>query len=105
MSASGTTGVIGRLVGAGLLQRDAGPANHHNVRLRATDAAAAVLPLAPASVVSTACEWANLTSPQRATIADFVLRLTELVERDTEALHADAAKARAGGIPSPPQWS
>jgi DNA-binding MarR family transcriptional regulator len=105
MSAGGTTAVIGRLVGAGLLQRDAGPANHRNVRLTATDRASAVLPLAPASAASTACDLANLRPSQRATIADFVLRLTELVERDTEAMHADAVKAHADEVPSPPQWS
>ena len=56
LSASGTTGVIRRLVAAGLVDRDSGPANNRDVRVRAVDREAEQLLVSPDSQVEAACD-------------------------------------------------
>jgi DNA-binding MarR family transcriptional regulator len=89
ISASGTTGVMRRLVAAGLLCRDGGPANHR---------------AAPVSQVAAACEELDLSPTEREAIAAFVLRLIEPVEVDADAMRAAATRARVR-VPAPPRWS
>jgi DNA-binding MarR family transcriptional regulator len=103
ISASGTTGVIRRLVAVGLVRRDSGPANHRDVRLRAVGPEAEKLRAAPASHVATACEGLDLSAPERGAIAAFVLRLAELVEVDADAMRATATRADVR-VPAPPRW-
>jgi DNA-binding MarR family transcriptional regulator len=104
LSASGTTGVIRRLVAAGLVRRDSGPANHRDVRVRAVDRETEQLRVAPAGQVAAACEALDLSPSERDVIAGFVLRLVELVEVDADAMRAASTRAQIR-VTLPPRWS
>jgi DNA-binding MarR family transcriptional regulator len=104
LSASGTTSVIRRLVAAGLVDRDSGPANHRDVRVRAVDRQAEQLRVSPDSQVAAACDLMDLGASEGEAIARFVLRLVELVEDDVEAMRA-AATCTNVRVPRPPRWS
>ncbi|MCW2994135.1 MAG: MarR family transcriptional regulator [Conexibacter sp.] len=106
ISPSGTTGVINRLVAAGLLRRDGGSGNNHDVRLTVTDEAAADLPLAPSSRIDAAREIIDWPPDEREALVKFVLCLVELVERDVEAMRGKVESARAPEpAPTPPRWA
>jgi DNA-binding MarR family transcriptional regulator len=108
MSASGVTGVIGRLVRAGLPERDAGPANRHDVRLQATQAGVDLLPLARGRQVREAGELLDLGEAERTQMVGFLLALVGLVERETEAawlIASRLAASRSRDVPSPPRWA
>jgi DNA-binding MarR family transcriptional regulator len=98
ISSSGTSSVINRLVAAGLLRRDSGPANQHDVRLRTLGS----LRLAPASQVTAACDLLDLGADERERFATFVLRLVELIEADAEGLRRTARRVHVAALP---RWS
>jgi DNA-binding MarR family transcriptional regulator len=104
LSPSGTTGVIRRLVAAGLVHRDSGPANHRNVRVRAVGREAEQLRVVPAGQVAAACEALGLSPSEREAIAGFVLRLVELVEIEADAMRAASTRAQIR-VTLPPRWS
>jgi DNA-binding MarR family transcriptional regulator len=104
LSASGTTSVIRRLVAAGLVRRDSGPANHRDVRVRPADRETEQLCVAPAGQVVAACEASDLSSSEREVIATFVLRLVDLMEVDADAMRAASTRAQIR-VTLPPRWS
>jgi DNA-binding MarR family transcriptional regulator len=104
LSASGTTSVIRRLVAAGLVHRDSGPANHRDVLLRAVGREAERLLVLSDSQVEAACDLLDLGASERELIAAFALRLVELIENDVEAMRVTATRAHVYA-PAPPRWS
>jgi DNA-binding MarR family transcriptional regulator len=91
LSPSGTTGVINRLAAAGLLHRDNGPANQHDVRLHLTSAGIKELRLAPEAQFLTACDLLALSQTERE-IARLLRRVAELVDRQIDEMTAAAGR-------------
>ncbi|MCW2994381.1 MAG: hypothetical protein JWQ18_1876 [Conexibacter sp.] len=104
LSPSATSGVIRRLVTAGLVERDGGPGNNRDVRVRVIGLAADELLASPGSQAGATCELMNLGANEREVIAAFVLRLVELIDNDIEAMRVAATRVRLPS-PAPPRWS
>lgn len=102
ISSGGTSSVINRLVAAGLVRRDSGPANQHDVRLRALDSRVDQLRHAPASQVAAVCDLLDLGTDEHERFATFVLRLVALIEADAEALRRTATRVHVAALP---RWS
>lgn len=104
LSSSGTTAVIARLTGAGLLHRDSGPGNHRDVRLRTPTGTIDALGLAPAPQLTTACTALDLSIGERELIATFALQLLERIQHDTDTIRATIPRHR-DHLPAPPRWA
>jgi DNA-binding MarR family transcriptional regulator len=107
LSSSGTTAVINRLAAAGLVTREADPANRRRVLLRPAPRAAALSgefygPLR-ADIDSLA---SALTPEARALTEQFLARLADLGERhaDRTVTESEVAASAAIDVPSPVRW-
>lgn len=96
ISSSGTSGVIARLVAAGLMQRDSSP-DTNQVCIRTVGNAVAGLGLAPDEHVVAVCDHLELSQRERETIVAFA---AELIARQTNAIRSSALRGIAL-----PRWS
>jgi DNA-binding MarR family transcriptional regulator len=101
LSPSGATGLIRRLVAAGLADREPGPGNLRNVRVSLTPKGRE-LALTPPGVRHVMNEMDRAT---RNSFAELLARLADAVERDTEALVRVTSASRKAELTLPPRWS
>jgi DNA-binding MarR family transcriptional regulator len=100
LSPSGATNLIHRLVAAGLADRDSGPSNHRNVRVRLTPTGRGLAAALPAArhVVD------EMDPAARAGFAELLARLADAVERDAEALVRVTTASRKAEFALPSRW-
>jgi DNA-binding MarR family transcriptional regulator len=100
LSPSGATNLIHRLVAVGLADRDGGPGNHRNVRVRLTLTGRELAAMPPAARHAVD----EMGPAARAGFAELLARLADAVERDAEALVRVTTAARKAEFALPPRW-
>jgi DNA-binding MarR family transcriptional regulator len=99
LTTGAVTGMIDRLTRAGYVERVPNPADRRSVlvTLRPDTALDEILPAIFGPLAADMTEVAShYTRDQLATIADWIARTTEVLQRRTEALAASAGRTRAG---------